>query len=161
MRSPLPLLALCALAGCTTYGVATVSSPPIAAFGPSARPDAATICLYRPTHVGSALTIPVRDNGQLVGVTHAYTYFCWLAEPGRHRIAVGGGSDADDRVFDFLAGERLQLQHEINFGTDTLRIVAEDEARKFAEECAYAVVVSAPPDDGVPPATRVVRAQAN
>lgn len=133
--------------------------PPIAPLGP-ARDDVATVCMYRPTNLGAALTIPVRDNGQLVGVTRAFSYFCWFAEPGRHRIAVAGGSDAEDRNFDLRAGERLQLQHEINIGNDALRIIDPREAQTFANECAYHVVTEHPADEQLPSPARVARAQA-
>ena len=145
--------------GCSSYTTAPVATPPIAAAGPG-RSDVATVCLYRPTHIGTAMTVPVRDNGQLVGVTQAYTYFCWHAEPGRHRVAVAGGSDADDRTFEVVAGERLHLQHEINIGSDALRIIDAREAEKYARECAYHVVTEAPSEDPIPTPERVVRAQA-
>lgn len=148
------------LFGCASYQLAPAPTPPIAPLGPN-RADVATVCLYRPTSVGAALTIPVRDNGQLVGATHAFTYFCWFAEPGRHRIWVGGGSDADDRSFVLQAGERLQLQHEINFGSDALRVIDANDAETFSRECGYFIVTDGPEDDmPLPSASRVVRAQA-
>lgn len=158
MRSP-ALGSILLLTACSSYSTAPVASPPIATAGP-ARTDVATVCMFRPTHVGTAMTVPVRDNGQLVGVTNAYTYFCWYAAPGRHRIAVAGGSDAEDRTFTFNAGERLHLQHEINIGTDALRIIDEKLAATFASECRYHAVVGVPAEDELPRADRVVAAQA-
>ena len=148
------------LVGCSGYRTAAVTAPPIAPLGAS-RSDVATVCLYRPTHIGTALTIPVRDDGLLVGVTEAYTYFCWLAEPGRHRVSLGGGTDAEDRVFTLAAGERLQLRHEINIGTDALLVIDAAEAARLLTECRDHEVVEAPADDQpLPSASRVARALA-
>ena len=169
MRSPPPLFgaplafawlvaSAFAAMGCSSYSLRPVAQPPVPAFGPP-RPDVATVCLFRPTSLGALLTVPVRDNGQLVGATSAHSYFCWHAEPGRHRISVAGGTDASDRTLTLAAGERVHLQHEINIGNDALRIASEAETAEYAGECEYNVVSEAPAEDGPLNPLRVARAQ--
>jgi hypothetical protein len=46
----------------------------------------ARVCVIRPSLVGSAITMELRDNGRLVGATRGGTYACWLAPPGEHQI---------------------------------------------------------------------------
>jgi hypothetical protein len=40
----------------------------------------------RPDRLARDTSIPVRDNGRLVGATRGATFFCWLAAPGEHQI---------------------------------------------------------------------------
>src|SRR5689334_23062273 len=99
--------------GCSRYGVRDAQSPDVASFGPPSRSDVGTFCMYRPTYLGFPFNpkIPVYDNGQLVGATSAYGYFCWLAEPGAHRVQFGPGGVAD-RIFRVQPGERIHLVHQ-------------------------------------------------
>jgi hypothetical protein len=151
MRSLLVLL----LAGCSQYDLVHPQTPPLQAFG---APPAThgQVCVFRPHTLGSALTATFRDNGTLVGATRGPTYFCYLAEPGVHLITVDGG-DAPDRTMVIRAGEARYFHHEINMGTDDLRLIDLGTAQRLASACEYTSIAGGP--DEVPPAVPIARAQ--
>ena len=101
--------------------------------------------------------IAVFDNGQLVGATSSYGYFCWLAEPGAHRVTFGPGGMAD-RVHRVRAGERIHLVHQQV--PQDLVVVTEDEAKAIIADSEYLVVTAVPDGEKPPDANRVARAMA-
>lgn len=120
------------LAACSRYAVSETATPTVAPLGPVPRTDAGTFCLYRPSYAGFPFNpkVAVFDNGQLVGATSAYGYFCWLAEPGAHRVTLGQG--AIDRVFRIRRGERFQLVQQ-TFPQDIVPVTEADATELVSE----------------------------
>jgi hypothetical protein len=151
------------LPGCTTYTLAQPTEPPIAAFGPGST-KAATVCVIRPSHWALTATFVIHDGTQLVGATKGESYFCYLAEPGPHRIVASRGDTASE---DFgqaglhaEAGHRywLHLDFDGDFGTQ-LEWVDEDKARPMIERCDYKELVDAPDGEEAPQGVPYARAQ--
>jgi hypothetical protein len=153
---------LAILPGCTTYTLAQPTEPPIAAFGPSST-KAATVCVVRPSHWALAATFVVHDGTQLVGATKGESYFCYLAEPGPHRIVASRGDGTDETAQIGLhaqAGRRywLHLDFDRDFGTQ-LEWVDEDRAHPLVEACDYKELVDAPDGEEAPEGVPYARAQ--
>lgn len=153
------LLAFALALGCSRYGVHDAESASVAPFGPPSRADAGTFCWYRPTYVGFTqdAKVPVFDNGRLVGAMSSSGYFCWLAEPGPHRVTFGGGA-AVSRFFRVQAGERIHLVHQ-QMPRDVV-VVPEHEAAAIAADSRQVAVTEAPDGEMSPQAERVARALA-
>jgi hypothetical protein len=156
-----------AAAACSSYALAEPKVPPIAAFGPGARTDVATVCVIRPSHMAVAVTFAVHDNRQLVGATRGESYFCYWAEPGRHRIVSTTG-DSTDRDGDALltaeAGKRYFLHQDYDsvFGVivDKLQWVDEPRARELLDDgkCDYMTLSGVPGEEALPAAVPLARA---
>lgn len=146
--------------GCSSYGLASRTPPPIAPFGPSPV-NMAQICVLRPHSTGVLLTTPVRDNGKLVGATKGPTYFCYFAEAGHHEIAVERGSLAGPlhTRIDVGPAERHYLHHSLSVVDEDLEWVSEPVAKELVQKCTYAVVVEVPSDDVAPGERPISRAQ--
>lgn len=147
---------------CTTYTLAQPTEPPIAAFGPSSI-KAATVCVIRPSHWALATTFVVHDDTQLVGATKGESYFCYLAEPGPHRILASRGDASEDAAQIGLhaqAGHRywLHVDFDRDFGTQ-LEWLDEDTARPMVESCDYKELVDAPDGEDAPEGVPYARAQ--
>lgn len=141
-------LVLALLAGCSSYTLVRPEHARIDAFGP-APSSLGLVCVFRPHRVGLALTIPIADNGKLVGATRGPGYFCYFAAPGQHQIVAEDG-DAEPANVGVEAGQRYFLHHEISFGPDRFVWIDAARARQFATQCAYTVVVDAPGDEDLP-----------
>src|SRR5687767_8043588 len=97
------LLLVVFTAGCgASYELSEATRAPVDAFGQAPR-DKALVCVLRPSELGSALTVAVSDNGQVVGATQGPSYFCYLSEPGYHYLSLDG-SDAEDVELVTMAG---------------------------------------------------------
>lgn len=73
---------------------------------------AAQVCVLRPAPMAAQVSMPVRDNGRLVGATRGATYFCYLAATGEHQIT----STDDDTGPTFLraqTGARYWLHQDV------------------------------------------------
>ncbi|UQA54670.1 hypothetical protein [Polyangium aurulentum] len=159
------LLAVFALvAGCTSYDVAVRDPAPPA---PSP-PGVARICVLRPHRVAQLVPAVVRDNGRLVGMTKGPSYFCYLAEPGLHRIVSTYGDDVDaklgmDEVADATivaapAGQYF-LHHDVKkLMTLSVRWVSPQEAAAMIGESDYVELVAAPEGEALPARGEIVRA---
>ncbi|MBI4951614.1 MAG: hypothetical protein HY908_06245 [Myxococcales bacterium] len=149
------LVLAASLAGCSGYSVATSpTAPPHDAFQ-RAPMSSGQVCVFRPASIGAALTIPVRDNGVVVGATQGPSYFCYLAGPGAHGLTVEV-SDALPLGLWVDAGHRYFVEHQINVGEDRLVPVGEPRARELLQSCDYATVVGAPKGQPLPPAVPLV-----
>lgn len=149
LLAPLLLLA----AGCSSYEHRALGGPPDELAAPTA--DAARICVYRPHHVAALVPAVVHDNGRLVGMTRGPSYFCYLAEPGRHTLVTRYGDDIDAELgtddhaaatVDVAAGERHYLHHDV---TGIMRIAARwqpdaDRAERDIAGCTYLALHRAP-----------------
>jgi hypothetical protein len=149
--------------GCSRYWTGRPVAPPIDALG---RPPAGLgqLCVVRPYWGASAVTLVVRDNGNLVGATHGPSYFCYFAEPGHHQI-VSEVSDAGmvekprNSAIDIARGGRYFLQQTVEASGTELAWVSEQEAAKIVDKCGYQVLISAPASDSIPGMTPVAGAK--
>jgi hypothetical protein len=156
MKNRIPLfLAAVALSACSGYGVSVAQNPPVQAFAPPPA-EHATVCVFRPHSLGAAVITPVTDNGRLVGATEGQSYFCYLAEPGEHRVRVDDARPAD---LDVVAGEHYYLRHGFSRGPDTLDLVDEPVARALAKQTLYTVLDEAPEGRRAPPAIALAPAR--
>jgi hypothetical protein len=149
------------LAACSSYTLAQPTEAPIAAFGQSSS-KAATVCVIRPSHWHLQTTFVVRDDTQLVGATRGESYFCYLAEPGPHRILASRSDTTEEGTHIGLraeAGHRywLHMDFDAYLGT-TLEWVDESRARAMVEACDYKELVDAPGEEFLPEAVPYARA---
>ncbi len=148
-------LAALALCACSGYGTTVASKPPVAAFSPPPEQQA-TVCVFRPhAGLGAAVLTPVSDNGEIVGATEGQGYFCYLAEPGNHRIAV---DDAVPAKVTVRPGERYYFQHVYARGIDQLMRVDEASARALEAHTRYMILDQAPEGERPPPAIALAKA---
>ena len=103
------LLATAALLlACSPYRLAPAPEEPGAVTQPFTTylDGMATVCMIRSAQIALAVTFTVHDNDLLVGATRGPTYFCYRAQPGRHRIAIT--SDDGEQRFDVLLEPRAR-----------------------------------------------------
>ena len=131
---------------CTGYRVRHVEPPLLAALEP-APANLGKVCVFRASLIGGALILPVRDNGEVVGVTDGQGHFCYLATPGRHTLTTDV-SDASPLVLEVRTGDIHHVEHEVNIGTDALVPLTEERAGELPPPLPYAVVSEAP--EGAP-----------
>lgn len=154
----LALLALpAALLACTSWHFVEPATPPVAPFEPPPG-ELAEICVLRPHLLASGVTFAVRDNGRLVGATRGASYFCYWAQPGRHRIT----SEADDveqasvvaipHAHYYL---HQKVKNLLGVVTSPLEWVAEMEARQMVQTCDYRVLSGVPEGFERPPANPI------
>jgi hypothetical protein len=158
VRLPALLLVVACATGCgANYQVVAVEHPPVSALT-VAPENKALICVYRNSNLGAALTVAIRDNDQVVGATEGSSWFCYLAEPGRHFLTVEG-SDADDLGLVALGGHRKFVELRINMGQDELVVRENADAERVIHELDYLVIEEGPDDQPVPPALPFARAR--
>lgn len=151
MRYVLALLML--TAGCAGYRVTKADSPPLR---PSAAPPQgmAQVCVFRLGWPAPKVVIAVRDNGRLVGGTRGSGYFCYLAQPGVHRI-LSQSPDAKDEIrLEAKGDERYYLQQNVEDYFGAVHAFAawvdEAEALRRMSECDYYLLSDAPGSDELP-----------
>jgi hypothetical protein len=96
------------LIGCSSYGLSTSENPAISPFSPAA--DLAKVCVIRSGFPAPLYTTVVHDDGVLVGATRDDTYFCYLAEPGKHVIVSDGAFGTRKANLVAQAGQRYYLK---------------------------------------------------
>ena len=79
------ILPLALLLACAPYEIVQTPSPPVELAG-APQGNMGKICVVRPQARALSYPAEVRDNGNLVGATRGQSYFCYLAEPGAHRL---------------------------------------------------------------------------
>jgi hypothetical protein len=131
--------------GCSPYRVIRPDAPPLDA---RAEPPfgCGEICVVHP-HSVDQRTLAVRDNGALVGATRGPSYFCYRAEPGRHRLTVSRARGAADFVV--AAGAR-QFVHQAAGPGASLEMVDDATGRSMLARVDYALLVAAPEDEELP-----------
>ncbi|MSP63433.1 MAG: hypothetical protein EXR72_24435 [Myxococcales bacterium] len=156
-------LILFAAGGCSPFWVARPEAPPIDALG---RPPGGLgqLCVVREFWGVSAVTLVVRDNGHVVGATRGPSYFCYFAEPGRHRIVSevsdSGRIDAPrETAVEILPGGRYYLAQTVAAGGQTIGWISEADAGKRVEKCGYQVLIRGPGNDPLPGMTPVAGAE--
>jgi hypothetical protein len=101
----------------------------------------------RPDRFAAQVSMPVRDNGRLVGATRGTTFFCYLARPGEHQIT----SVDDDTGPTFLravAGMRYWLHQDVSELAGSVHAhldwVEEHDALELLDACESRVHVAVP-----------------
>jgi len=165
MKSHLGLSVLMMFVGlmasaCTRYELAARDVAPPKTFD-ALPPNTGQICVVRPHNVALLVPAVVRDNRQLVGMTKGPTWFCWLAEPGVHKIMTRYGDDIDenlgtDELTDAAilveAGGRYYLHHDVSkILTISVRWILDPaEANALIAECQWADLVAGPDKERLP-----------
>jgi hypothetical protein len=153
---------------CTRYELAARETAPPKTFD-SLPPNTGQICVVRPHNVALLVPAVVRDNRQLVGMTKGPTWFCWLAEPGVHKIVTRYGDDIDenlgtDEITDAAilveAGGRYYLHHDVSkILTISVRWILDPaEAKAMIAECEWVDLVAGPSGEKLPSPGDVVHA---
>lgn len=156
---------------CTRYEIALRDDAPGKISDPLPA-DTGQICVVRPHNVALLVPAVVRDNRQLVGMTKGPTWFCWLAEPGLHKVVTRYGDDIDenlgtDEISDAAIlvepGGRYYLHHDVSkILTISVRWVLDAaEAQAMISECQWADVVAVPSGEKIPNRDQVIRAARN
>jgi len=144
---------------CTRYEIAPRDTAPPRTFD-ALPPNVGQICVVRPHNVALLVPAVVRDNRQLVGMTKGPSWFCWLAEPGIHKIMTRYGDDIDeslgtDEITDAAilveAGGRYYLHHDVSkILTISVRWILDTaEANAMIAECEWVDLVDAPPGERI------------
>lgn len=150
-RRPRCLLAgLLVLAACSPYQLGPPPADPFAVTRPfTGYIDAmATVCVVRTARLAMAVTFLVHDNDLLVGATRGPTWFCWRAEPGRHRIVVT--SEDGGQRFDVDLSERGRyyldqgLEYRLGFVTPRGRWVDEAAAAALFRSSQHRILQGVP-----------------
>jgi len=139
--------------GCAHPNAArTAQTAALAELGPVPA-GAAQVCIVRPETTASQVSMPVRDNGRLVGATRGTTFFCYLATAGEHQIT----SIDDDTGPTFLrarTGARYWLHQDVSELAGALHAhldwVEEATALEMIDACDARVRVSVPGHDDEP-----------
>jgi len=153
---------------CTRYEIAARDTAPAKTF--DALPaNTGQICVIRPHNVALLVPAVVRDNRRLVGMTKGPTWFCWLAEPGVHKIKTRYGDDVDenlgtDEVTDAAilveAGGRYYLHHDVSkvLSMSVRWVLDPAEANAMIAECEWADLVAGPEGEKLPAPGEVIPA---
>jgi hypothetical protein len=145
---------LAVAAGCSPYGVATSDVAALSPFSPT--DDLAKVCVIRSGFPAPFYATVVHDDGKLVGVTHDETYFCYLAEPGKHVIVSDGAFGTRTADLTAEAGHRYYLRqtwllpavrgHAVSW-------IDESVAQAEVRDAEYARVTEVPGNETLPGAT--------
>lgn len=124
-------------------------TPALAELGPVPA-GSAQVCVVRPATMAAQVSMPVRDNGRLVGATRGTTFFCYLASAGEHQIT----STDDDTGPTFLrakTGARYWLHQDVTELAGALHAhldwVEEAAALEMIDACDARVRVAVPGHD--------------
>lgn len=154
------VLATLALAsGCSSYGLVTGENPVLSPF--SATADLAKVCVIRSGFPAPFYTTVVHDDGELVGATKDDTYFCYLAEPGKHVIVSDGAFGTRTAELTAEAGHRYYLKQSWLFPAvrgHAVSWVDEAIAQNEVRDADYARVTEVPGTEVLPGATPFARA---
>ncbi|HEY1697086.1 MAG TPA: hypothetical protein VGG39_33230 [Polyangiaceae bacterium] len=153
------LLPLLALLGCSAYGIATSEAAPVSPF--SSAGDLAKVCVIRSGFPAPLYTTVVHDDGVLVGATKDDTYFCYLAEPGKHVITSDGTFGVRTADLVAQAGGRYYLKqswlvpavrgHAVSW-------VDEASAQADVHDSEYARLTEVPGNEALPGGTALAPA---
>jgi hypothetical protein len=114
---------------------------------------AAQVCVVRPDALASQVSMPVRDNGRLVGATRGTTFFCWLARTGEHQIT-SSDDDTGPMLLHARSGARYFLHQDVMELGGAIHAhldwVEESAARELLDACEARVRVAVPGHDDEP-----------
>lgn len=155
---------LAALTGCSAYRLDSPPADPNYVVQPfTAYLDGmASVCMIRSGKVAMAVTFIVHDNDVLVGATRGPTYFCYRAQPGRHRIRIT--SDDGEQRFDVILAPRASyyldqgLAFNLGFVLPQGAWVDEAAARKLILRSEHRILQGAPAHETLVTGTDIVGA---
>lgn len=135
--------ALTTLLGCARPELVFPDLPPI---DPLAEPayGLAQICIIRPHTLAMLDTVPVQDNSHLVGATRGPSYFCYAAQPGRHRIELVEYKPRPTLELKVVAGQRSYVHLRVSIGRYRLSALPEDRVQEQLDKCEYSQLVETP-----------------
>lgn len=161
MRDLAVLLALFVVSASCARTQDGAGSAFVTASGPLAG-GAAQVCVVRPDRTGHEASMPLRDNGRLVGATRGATFSCWLAAPGEHQIT-SVDDDTGPMLLQARAGARYWLHQDVaELGGAVhahLDWVDEASARAMIDECDDRVRVAVPGHEDEPAAMAIAPAR--
>jgi len=148
------LAALLVVAACSPYTL-VATQPTLSAVDSS--PNLGTVCVIRSSPMARLVTFAIHDNAQLVGATRGDSYFCYLAEPGRHTI-VSDTADATDSpgalTLVIAPGGRYWIlqDHRNRFGSiqSELAVLQEPVGLALAARCEYKILARVPVGERLP-----------
>lgn len=135
--------ALGTLSGCARPELLFPDLPPI---DPLAEPTygLAQICVIRPHTLAMLDTVPIEDNGHLVGATRGPSYFCYAAQPGAHRIEIVEYKPRPTLELKVAAGQRSYIHLRVGIGRYRLAVLPEDRVQEQLDKCEYSQLVETP-----------------
>jgi hypothetical protein len=149
----LALATLALSAGCSSFGLTTTETPVVASFSASAAGQA-KVCVVRTGDLPAPFfTTVVYDNGKLVGATKDGTYFCYLAEPGKHAILSDGAYGDRTAVLTAQAGQQYYLKQSWlfpGFRGHALSWIDAPTAQAEIQGDEYAMLTEVPGDKTLP-----------
>jgi hypothetical protein len=159
--TPCLAVSLLLAVGCSSYQLVHPEQA-LAPVGPVPG-NVARVCVVRTSVIASLVTFPTRDNGVLVGATRGATHFCYLAQPGHHRIQIE--ADAEEHAeLDAEGGRSYFLKQEVDnvFGYVKCRAVWVDERQgaELLDASSYAILGGVPGTEKLPPQPTYVAAAA-
>lgn len=164
-RGPLAgLLVLGSLLACSPYSLGPPPADPLAVTRPftSYLDSMASVCIIRVARVAMAVTFTVRDNDVLVGATRGPSWFCYRAEPGRHRLRIT--SEDGEQRFDlgFEPRGRYYLEQRLTYNLGYVvplgRWVDESAAAGLLAQSQHLVLLGAPATENILIGTDIVGA---
>lgn len=139
------ILPLALLLACAPYEIVQTPSPPVELAG-APQGNMGKICVVRPQARALSYPAEVRDNGNLVGATRGQSYFCYLAEPGAHRLTTESVRQSEEATAYVTAGSTYYLQQSVDYGFNKVYIThawIDQPAAESAARACQPVVLTA------------------
>lgn len=153
-------LAAFGFAGCSPPASPQAPHAAMADLGPVPA-GAAQVCVVRPISTAAQVSMPVRDNGRLVGATRGATFFCYLVASGVHLIT-STDDDTGPTFLQAVPGARYWLHQDVVELTGDVHAhldwVDEATALEMLDACEARVRVAVPGHDDEPAAQPIVPA---
>lgn len=143
------------LSGCAHEASNTRARAPseraeLAELGPVPR-GAAQVCIVRPDSLAASVSMPVKDNGRLVGATRGTTFFCYLARAGEHQIT-SADDDTGPMLLRAVSGARYWLHQDVTELAGAVHAhldwVDESAGLELLDACEARVHVAVPGHEG-------------
>lgn len=113
----------------------------------------AQVCVVRPDALAAHLSMPIRDNGRLVGATRGTTFFCYLARTGEHQIT-SSDDDTGPMLLRARAGMRYFIHQDVTELGGAVHAhldwVDDATALEMVDACEARVRVAVPGHDDEP-----------
>ena len=108
------------------------------------------VYVLRPSTLGAALKLTIRDEIRDVGKTGAKSFLCWERRPGQATI-IGEAENRSSVLLDLEAGKRYYVKQGIRMGVmmarNELEVLDDEEGRRLLSKCRKPAVKTdkAPP----------------
>lgn len=96
------------------------------------------IYVLRPSSLGAAISMAVKDDNQLVGDTGAGSFLCWERNPGEAKIT--GKAENESWVKMYVdKGKRHYVLQRMQMGAfiarNKMEVISEEEGKKYLGKC--------------------------